>query len=83
MDDFVAPFFRIKFSEYEINYTSADSGINPSEITLNSSATVRMGKMKLKQWKFEMMLGKEGILEFRSSEKGSVNRLARQKFVLK
>jgi hypothetical protein len=62
--DFISPFTRIASSEYRMKYTHIDDYISPSEITLESEMSNRLGKKKLNEKQFATNINRKGIAHF-------------------
>lgn len=61
LQDFIAPFFVFLKSNYNLTYGKIDEVINPSYLSLNSSAEKMFFGRKTGEKKFSMEIGKEGI----------------------
>jgi urea transporter len=61
IQDLLAPFRTFLRSDYLIRYDKIDNEMSPTEITLVSSATNRLGKRVLKKLDFTLQIGMEGI----------------------
>lgn len=61
LQDFIAPFFVFLKSDFNLKYSDIDEVINPSFLTLNSSAEKSFFGKKSGQKKFSIEINKDGI----------------------
>jgi urea transporter len=64
MQDFIAPFFIYLEAEYITRFTYVDDAISPKQITIQSTARVKMGSKLLRELFYELSVNKNKIDTF-------------------
>ena len=68
LQDFIAPFYRYLQAGYACAFTAADDRVNPTKLTLQSSAIARIGKQIRRKIDFTFNIENDLIVDFKVIE---------------